>query len=270
LARRLTDQFRLTLATALMDTAGVALELGDFDAAADAAGQAAGVFRNLLDGPVQRRPDNARMFVGMAATRMAAAERARGRTTDALAANADAVAVFEAIPEADRDRNEQHMYARALEDRGRTYVARGDSWPQAEQDFTAAIDVWDKLKQAKPATPFYREWQAAAYEGRGGVFTAVRRYDRAAADLDQSRSLAEALIAENDAVPSYHARLGRACAARARLAVAQRDALAAADWFRRAAAALGTALAADSENALTQQALRAVQAEQGEVGRGRP
>src|SRR5262249_49048751 len=155
--------YRVTLATALLDRSGILFALGRFGDAEESAGRAADLFRAVLDGP-GRKHRYSRLFLAMAASQRAAAARERGRVDAALAAHAAAAEQFAAIQAAagGLDDGEQHGYARALVERARTLELRRDRWPQADDDYTAAIQLWDDLAADQKDAPAYRQWRTAA------------------------------------------------------------------------------------------------------------
>lgn len=251
--------YRRTLATALLDRAETEHHHGRYAAAEATAGRAADLFRELRAGPAGDAHEYDHMFLAAALDRRAAALREQGQVDAALAGHTAAFKEFQSIFARGGDRNEQHFLARAHVERGRTNLLRPDRHARAERDFTMAIAAWDELRKAKK-TAYLREWQAEAYLGRGEARRALGRTADAAADVNEARTLAEALVAEDATVPSYHAVLGEVYAALGRQAAAAGDKPAAADWFAKAVAALRAARERDPDCAPAGRALAEVEA----------
>jgi tetratricopeptide (TPR) repeat protein len=246
----LPEKFRLTAATTLLDLAGLEFELGEFAEAEKSAGRAAELFQAMLDRPGDRRHPLSHIFLADAHSTRAGAQRELGRDADARAAHVAAFREYRTILGKDQSPTARHFYARALVERAQTYERLPADRARADRDYTAAIDdIWKKLREQFPETPFYREWLATALIGRGRVRTAADEFEKAAKDLDEAAKLLDELTAKSPSVPGYQALVGRELFARGRLAAARGDAPGAASYYGRAVPVLRAALAQSPDNA---------------------
>ncbi len=193
------------------------------------------------------------------------AERESGRLDVARSVHNQAIKQVKAVEEMKSLRINKadvlHLKARCIFEQCRTLARIPERRAQAETNLTATIVQWEALEKDNPRLPLYREWQSIAYRTRGQVRMDGKRPEDARADFERARQLHEELVKEHPKRPSYQADLGRAYAGLGRVARLADDQAAAANWFGKAADALGRAVELSPDNAGNRRSLEEVRAE---------
>jgi tetratricopeptide (TPR) repeat protein len=252
---------RSLLALSLLELAEVEHTRGQFEQADQACLRAIELYRALLAGPRESQGPHDRLLLAMALTYRGTCLRALGRDNEALDPVTEAVNNLRKMQKRAADDNVLHLLGMALVEQGFTMSKIASRHMEADGALGEAIRNWQALRRSSGQIPLYREWQAVAYQARGKLRTVMKRFDSAAEDLAQSRSILEEFVKQSSALPRYRGQLGRTYGALGRLALARKNTNEATALFDKAIATLGRALEQDAENALTRASLEEYQAE---------
>jgi serine/threonine-protein kinase len=254
-------EYRRTLAIALLALSDIDSIRGQFADAVDHGQEAARLLQSVLTAAPHGAHPLDRLLVALPQLSVGVAQRELGRLSDALASHTQAVNQFQELLRQGSNRDSQHFLGRALSERGRTLLRLDERRTQAEADFTQAIEIWGELQNRFPQCPYYREYQAAAYEARAQVRVTGDHPGPAEEDLEKAQAILEKLAGAFPEIPAYRGRLGGTYAARGRLALARGDARRAADWLAKASQSLRGCLERAPEDAIGRRVLEAVQAD---------
>jgi tetratricopeptide (TPR) repeat protein len=253
--------FRRTLATCLLDQAGVQYSLGKFTEVEDLSQKAAVLFRDLLDAPREQSHPYDPQLLAMALNRRAMAQRELRQFEAALTSHGEAVTRARALPGREGNNDFQNFLGRALLEQGLTLERLPDRKADAEESFREAIAIWDSLRKQYGQVASYFDGQAVAYQARGRIRVAQGLHKQAEDDFQMSVSLLEKVVAALTYIPDYRSHLGETYGALGRLALARGDPERAAYWLQKAKEALGEALRRAPGDAIIRRALDEVEAD---------
>ncbi len=260
-------------ATVLLDLAANEKARGLVGDAGQTAGRAAERFRELLTRPPGERHVLDPLLLAACLNIVAVAEREAGRLDQARSTHVEAVKLLQGMiekpPEGVNQADVLHFMACCRVEQARTWAKTPQRRANAEKNLGATAEQWLRLARSYPAVPMYRDWRAVAHLARGKLRAEDGRAADARADFDQARQLLEALVQEYPQIPGYRGDLGRAYAGLARLARGAGDRAVGADWFNKAADALGRAVEQSPDHAEDRQSLEEVRAEQAKRNGGR-
>jgi serine/threonine-protein kinase len=251
--------FRQTLAQTLIDLSGYEFTQARFASSEATARRATQLLQNLVDqSGAAARPDD-RLLLATALHRLAATLHELKLPKESLAASATAIDQINLLPPGDN--GAKHYRARIYVEQAKVLINISGRPPEALENVTRAINLWDELQNQLPKIVMYREWQASAYEVRGRVHAAMRNWELAAADLSKAVTMIEKLILEAPEVPAYRGMLGRACLTFGRLEASRGKPQQAADWLNQGRDAFQAAITGAPENAIDRRGLDEIQAE---------
>jgi tetratricopeptide (TPR) repeat protein len=257
---------RLALALALLDRSGIEYTRGSVAESGKTARRAIELFLGLAALPPANHHPYTPLLLAAALNRAAVAERESGRLDAAQPLHAEAIQYLRKVendrPEGVNPRDIAHVLALCQLEQCRTWARTPRLRANAEINLGKAAHQWDQLSNDSPGIPSYRMWLGVAYLTRGRVREEENRAGEARADFDRARQLFEELLKESPGLPSRWGDLGGAYAGLGRLARKAGDRAATADWFGKAADALGKAVAGSPDNAQDRRSRDEVLAEQ--------
>jgi tetratricopeptide (TPR) repeat protein/tRNA A-37 threonylcarbamoyl transferase component Bud32 len=239
---------RRSLAISLAFLAGNEDARGRSDEAKQLAGRAAALYRGLLAGPAPQPYDS--LLLASVLNRAAIVERDAGRPDSARPLHAEACKIMQGVvdrrPAGVGLTDAVHHMALFRLSQARTWALDPKRRANAETNLAATAKQWEGLAGSHPAVPMYRAALGEAYLALGELRAMeTSRVAEARASFENARRLFADLARDHPRLPGPYEGLGRACAGLGRLAKARAEA---ADWFDKAAAALGEAAGMSPED----------------------
>lgn len=185
-----------------LERLGLLFDLGQLEAALRSAERSVEICQSLVDSPRRGRLDPMLLLLALSS---------QGYLLDALGRPSEAAQVFDrAIVEARKwdeqtfDRNTSQAFARTLTWSVESAInaeltgAAGQTLEESQARLDEALRLWTNLVRAFPQSPGYRRYLADAHRVQGMLHGRKQQSELAAADLQESRTLLEALILEAD------------------------------------------------------------------------
>jgi serine/threonine-protein kinase len=251
-----------TLAISLLNLSGNYHSQGRFAESLAHAEEAVELMRRLPAAAVGPAHPYDGLHLAIMQLHVGIAQRELGRSRDALATHSQTLEQLKKLLGPGDNRDVQHYLGRALVEHGRTLLELKERLPQAEADFTQAIQIWEDLQKRFADSPLYREFRSGAYEARARARTGAGHPGPADEDLARAQTILVELVKKFPEVPRYHGRLGRVYAARGRLALGRGDARQADGLLANAILALGRSLKGAPEQVHDRIALKEAEADQ--------
>lgn len=245
-----------SLGVAKLDLATVQYSRLRLDEAKARAKESADLLRGLSSAPPEQSHPYDPLLLAAALSLLASAEREAGQFDDARPIHNEAIGVLMGLVERKKQgvdltvnmADVRHLLALCRLEQCRTWLKTPMRRANAEKNLAATAQEWEKLAAEFPLIPMYREALGTAYQMLGQIRTEDGKLSAASGDLENSRKLLVNVVESAPSFPASRAELGRTYLVLGKLAAANSDQGAAADWFAKAAKELGEAAKQSPDN----------------------